>query len=139
MPNAELVDRDSFISLGEIVRELLSSIAAITNNQADDNRYVAMARDYRLAVAGRPWVNACIVARQIGAQAFGITVDDLLAINRCHPLVEKRHKIMAFTAVVTGASISKIGHAFHRDHSTVIYALSKYEPTIRAAIYGDTT
>ena len=104
-------------------------------SHADDlARYRAMADEFSRFVAARPWSNHCIVARDIGARAFGFTPSELLKEDRSPDLVEARHKIIAFTRVVTGANASRIGKAFERHHPAVTHACAKYEHEVRAAI-----
>jgi Bacterial dnaA protein helix-turn-helix len=98
---------------------------------ADEDRFLAMAHEFRQSVAARPWINQCIVAREVGARAFGITTSDILKDDRRPDLVDKRHKIVAFARVMTGASYSHIGRHFGRNHSGVAYACEKYESLIR--------
>jgi chromosomal replication initiation ATPase DnaA len=102
-------------------------------NLPDEPRYLTMLKEFQHRVAARPWINQCIVAREVGARAFGITTPEILSEDRRPDLVEKRHKIIAFAKVVTGASDSHIGRHFGRDHSGVGYACEKYEAIVRAA------
>jgi Bacterial dnaA protein helix-turn-helix len=140
MPQVEMPDYiDCFVShplgTGGLVRRLLAVLAGIKDE--DDNRYIRMALEFQQTIAARPWMNHCIVARQIGARAFGIATDELLSKDGRKPeLVEKRHKIIAFTRVVTGHGYNQIARAFERDRSSIAYSCEKYEDVIRAAIGG---
>lgn len=96
--------------------------------------YADMAREFHHICAARPFLNHCIVARDVGARAFSISVDQLLARTREGDQTETRQKIMAFVCVVTGASFRQVGGSFERNHSAVSYACDKYADTVRAAI-----
>ncbi|UQR66185.1 hypothetical protein LRP30_13415 [Bradyrhizobium sp. C-145] len=97
-------------------------------------RYREMAREFQRIRAARPYVNQCVVARDLGARAFGISVDHLLAGTREADVTAIRQKLMAFTHVMTGLSFRQIATVFDRDHSAVGYACNKYERAIRAAV-----
>jgi hypothetical protein len=100
----------------------------------DVPRYIEMAREFHRICAARPFLNHCIVARDVGARAFQISNDQLLARSREGDQTETRQKIMAFACVVTGASFRQVGATFERDHSAVSYACDKYADYIRTAI-----
>jgi|GEM_PF-6519807 len=107
-----------------------------TRRALDGPRYRHMARDFRCICAARPYLNHVVVARDVGARAFAISVDQLLARVRDGELTEARQKIMAFAYVMTGAAFSQIGRFFDRDHSAVHYACDKYADAVRAEVDG---
>jgi len=136
MPDAERTYIDFFdchLMLGDRGHELIAQYDEGYANLPDEPRYRTMHQEFRQSVAARPWINQCIVAREVGARAFGITTSEILSEDRRPDLVDKRHKIIAFTKVMTGASYSHIGRHFGRDHSAVGYACEKYEAIVRAA------
>ncbi|WFU42565.1 helix-turn-helix domain-containing protein [Bradyrhizobium sp. CB82] len=98
--------------------------------------YADMAREFRRICAARPYLNHCVVARDVAARAFETSIDHLQSTTRDADNAEVRHKIMAFVYVITGAKFSEIGRVFNRNHSAVSYACGKYADAIRAAIGG---
>jgi chromosomal replication initiation ATPase DnaA len=64
------------------------------------------------------------IQRQVCLE-FGITKDELLGPSRKAQNVEARHTGMYLAKAIPGATFPKIGRAFRRDHTTVIYAVRK--------------
>jgi chromosomal replication initiation ATPase DnaA len=110
--------------------------AAAARRAIERPRYADMAADFHRICAARPYLNHCIVARDVGARAFDVSVNRLIARTREGDMTEMRQRIMAFVHVVTGAKFSQIGKSFDRDHSAVSYACDKYADAIRAEIGG---
>jgi hypothetical protein len=104
---------------------------------SDGARYRKMRYEFKAISAARPYLNQCTIACSVGAQVFGVTVQDL----RTRPnrdVLATRQKIMAFTKVVTGASYHQIARTFDIDHSAVIRACERYELSIRLVLAGKT-
>jgi hypothetical protein len=108
--------------------------ASLLDRGGEQNRYRQMAREFRRICAARPYLNHCIVARDVGARAFEISIDHLQLATRDAEASEIRHRIMAFVYVMTGAKFAEIGRAFGRNHSTVSYACDKYAASISAMV-----
>ncbi|MBR0941024.1 helix-turn-helix domain-containing protein [Bradyrhizobium liaoningense] len=100
---------------------------------SDGARYRKMLDEFKSISAARPYLNHCSIACSVGAQVFGVTVQDL----RTRPnrnVLAPRQKIMAFAKVVTGASYHQIARTFNIDHSAVIRACERYEFSIRLVL-----
>ena len=100
---------------------------------SDGARYRKMRDDFAAISAARPYLNHCTIACSVGAQVFGVTVQDL----RTRPnrdVLATRQKIMAFAKVVTGANYHQIARTFNIDHSAVIRACDRYEDFIRRVL-----
>jgi chromosomal replication initiator protein len=66
------------------------------------------------------------------AEAFGLTVDDLVGPRRARPLVTARHVAMYLVRTLTDYSYPSIGKIFGgRDHSTCISAYEKIEDQMK--------
>lgn len=63
-----------------------------------------------------------IIAEE-AARAVGTDVNDLLADRRGGPALIARHIAFVLARDLTRLSLPKIGHAFRRDHTTVLHAL----------------
>ncbi|MDC4232545.1 chromosomal replication initiator protein DnaA [Actinomyces sp. B33] len=59
------------------------------------------------------------------AHYFGVTIDQLCSTDRSHDVVEARQVAMYLCRELTDLSLPKIGSAFDRDHTTVMYANKK--------------
>jgi hypothetical protein len=102
---------------------------------ADADRYRRMRAEFDAIAAARPYLNQCIIACTVGAQAFAVTVTDLQTRpNR--DIMVTRQKIMAFTKVVTDANYHQVARAFNIDHSAVIRACERFEDFIRLTLAG---
>ncbi|WP_063685597.1 helix-turn-helix domain-containing protein [Bradyrhizobium stylosanthis] len=109
---------------------LACSSLAMSVAATDGARFRKMCDEFGAISAARPYLNHCSIACSVGAQVFGVTVQDL----RTRPnrdVLATRQKIMAFTKVVTGASYHQIARTFNIDHSAVIRACERYEEFIR--------
>ncbi|WP_028164080.1 helix-turn-helix domain-containing protein [Bradyrhizobium elkanii] len=87
-------------------------------------------------IDGCPSWSATVACRNAGARAFGVEVDDLRARSRGRRIIHIRQILISFTHVVSGASWRRIGRAFDRDHTTIMYTCRKYDNEIRLAL-GD--
>jgi|SRR5882724_6838382 len=99
-----------------------------------------------------PTENRCKVALHVGAVHFGqqvgrdgkianirVQIAALQSSDRTGRIANIRQQLMAFCRVVslgspTPNALQGIGRAFHRDHSTVVYAIKKYGDAISEAI-----
>lgn len=57
------------------------------------------------------------------AAAFGVSSQDLLSTRRVAALVSARHAAMWLARKRTGHGYLRLGNAFRRDHSTVMYGV----------------
>ncbi len=112
---------------------LAGTTLAVSLAATDAARYRKMLDEFKAISAARPYLNHCSIACSVGAQVFGVSVQDL----RTRPnrdVLATRQKIMAFTKVVTGASYHQIARAFDIDHSAVIRACERHEQFIRRVL-----
>ncbi|KRQ99246.1 hypothetical protein [Bradyrhizobium valentinum] len=100
----------------------------------DIDRYTWMEREYRREVGNRKWHKHCAVVIKLGAIAFDIPVDDILARDNNREKTDKRHKIMAFARVATGATFHQLADAFNRKHSAVAVGVERFEAIVRRVI-----
>ena len=63
----------------------------------------------------------------IAARASGVTIEDLRSPTRRRRVVRPRQLAMFLCRRFTDATLSDIGRAFGRDHSSVVYALDRVE------------
>lgn len=82
----------------------------------------------------QPYLRPVLIARSVGARAFGVTIREMISDDRRWPLVHYRGKTMAFTKVVTGASTTEIGRVFGRDHTTICHAFKRFGDLVRRAL-----
>ena len=86
-----------------------------------------------------PTIRHCML---VTAQAFGVGLDGLRGERRSAPLIHARQVAMYLAHELTGASLSGLGRAFGRDHSTVARSVTKVresmaEDTELAALIAD--
>ncbi|MCS7252843.1 MAG: chromosomal replication initiator protein DnaA [Armatimonadota bacterium] len=67
---------------------------------------------------------------KVVAEHFNITVEDLRSAKRNRSLVQPRHIAMYLAREMTTESLSDIGRAFGKDHTSVIYAYEKIREEI---------
>ena len=65
------------------------------------------------------------------ARHYGVTKDDILSSKRSREVIIPRQLAMYLTRELCGASTTRIGDEFGRDHSTVMHALSKAEELMK--------
>ena len=65
------------------------------------------------------------VIQRTVADAFGVTIADLLGRRRTRNIAEPRMVAMYLAREFTGRSTSEIGAAFARDHATILHAGSQ--------------
>ncbi|KKB81031.1 hypothetical protein VW35_02360 [Devosia soli] len=63
---------------------------------------------------------------EYAALAGGVDASDILGSNRTREVVDARHHALVLTYQHTQASLPAIGRLFGKDHSTVCYAMNKY-------------
>lgn len=102
---------------------------------SDSERYRWMFHEFNSICAKRPLNNRCAVARDVGAKAFDISLEELATSRRLlYSKSHKRQKIIAFTLLVSGISARAVAAAFGLRHSTCQFALKKYGPRIQRVI-----
>lgn len=104
-----------------------------------DHLYREMAEVYREACRKRPLANRALTALAIGSRFFDVEIALLQGEHRNFVVTDVRHRIMAFSRVVSAIdqpliSYPAIGRAFNRDHATAMYAFSKYGQQIAGAL-----
>jgi chromosomal replication initiator protein len=67
----------------------------------------------------------------------GVRVADILSAKRQRKYVRARYMAMAICRDYCGASFPEIGRAFHRDHSTVMYAMDRIDALMTDKDLGD--
>ncbi|MFT4603576.1 MAG: chromosomal replication initiator protein [Rhodothermales bacterium] len=66
---------------------------------------------------------SAVEIRDLVAEAYGMTVEQVIGKSRKRPIVDARHVAMHFCKLMTSLSLEAIGRRFGgRDHSTVIHA-----------------
>ena len=60
---------------------------------------------------------------EVGAEVFGLSVDDVMGDWRAPVVSHPRQCIMVAARRLTGLSYPAIGRVFHRDHTTVQHAM----------------
>jgi chromosomal replication initiation ATPase DnaA len=97
-----------------------------------------MEAEYQRLTIQHPLIKRALLARNAGARAFGIDIDDLISASRKRPSVtERRMLLMAAIklSLLPNISMATIGQAFGaRDHSTVTYAVNRYRLAVTQAM-----
>ena len=110
-------------------RDLIAGLNQVVARSTLLKRPVSLdlAREALLAVEvpGQPRSIAEIV--QAVARGTGVSIQDLEGRSRRRSIVRPRQMAMLLCRRFTSASLAEIGHAFGRDHSSVIYALARVE------------
>lgn len=83
----------------------------------------------RVLLNDEGWNSACAAAAQaIAAQAYDMTLDQMLARNRCRAwIAEGRQVAMYLTHVIGQVPLSETGPHFGRDRTTVAHACARIE------------
>lgn len=110
------------------------SAAELEEELSDGKRYVKMALHYRRLRRDYPSLNHALAARNAGAVAFDVTVEQLVSASRRKPLTLIRMKVLAATLLLTKLPPSHVSRAFRRSRTNVIYARRRYGKDIRAAL-----
>jgi chromosomal replication initiation ATPase DnaA len=96
-----------------------------------------MEAEYQRLTIQHPLIKRALLARNAGARAFGIAIDDLISASRKPNVTERRMLLMAAIklALLPNVSMNVIGQAFGaRDHSTVINAVNRYRLVVTQAM-----
>jgi signal transduction histidine kinase len=72
---------------------------------------------------------SAIIVREVCSQ-FRLTREELFSKSRVARIAFGRMLAMYLCRLVTKASLARIGDAFHRDHTTVLYAIRRIESTM---------
>ena len=96
----------------------LASVMALTENViVEQRRREAMARESVIEEAKEIMVEV--------AEEYGVTVYQLTSPSRSKHVVKPRWEVMRRLRDELDLTLDAIGRVVHRDHSTVIYGLSK--------------
>jgi chromosomal replication initiation ATPase DnaA len=97
-----------------------------------------MEAEYQRLTIQHPLIKRALLARNAGARAFGIEVDDLISSSRKATVTERRMLLMAAVRIIVPtASMDLIGRTFgDRDHTSVINAMNRYRLAITQAMRG---
>lgn len=71
-----------------------------------------------------PTISEC---QELVCRDVGLPMKLLLGSGRSPALVRHRHTAMWLAQEVTGESLTRIGHAFSRDHTTILHAVGQIE------------
>jgi len=119
----------------ESVANLDSVLRRIADGTLTLPRPFLKARDLQ---APRPAPATCehdrtgiIALQQAVAGVFGLRRDDLIARCRAKEVAFPRQIAMYLARELTGASLPQIGHAFDRDHTTVLHACRRVKAVLR--------
>jgi chromosomal replication initiator protein len=69
--------------------------------------------------------------QQLIAEHYRINIEDLISSKRTANLAEARQIAMYISREALGATYQSIGHAFNKDHSTIIHACDKIEKMMK--------
>jgi chromosomal replication initiation ATPase DnaA len=103
----------------------------------DIERLRLMETEYRRLTIQHPLIKRALLARNAGARAFGIDIDDLISSSRKPDVTERRMLLMAAIKLLLlpNVSMNSIGQTFGaRDHSTVINAVNRYRLAVTQAM-----
>lgn len=74
---------------------------------------------------------------RVATHRAGVSIDEMISSSRKPHVTDWRKAAYAAARQATGASYPKIGRAFNRDHTTVIYGARTADPIrVRAIIEG---
>ncbi|MCA1524336.1 hypothetical protein [Bradyrhizobium yuanmingense] len=100
-----------------------------------DIRVVLFAeQEFRRQRAARGYMKQCDQAFACIVKGYGAQPSIVTRPDRDPELIEMRQKMMAFVAVVTGATHRQVGLVFKRDHSSVGSACARFAAAIRNLI-----
>ncbi len=117
------------------IRQLESCIAGIILKSNITKRKIdlSLAREVlETMVESRPGINIDKI-KEVVARSFRIDVDDLSSPSRKRSIAYPRNICMYLCQQYTNESISNIGKAFNRTHSTVIYATKRLKQEIKTS------
>lgn len=84
---------------------------------------VALYREVPVRTDGRVTVRDVLLSV---CDREGIPVKEMLSKSRIRRLADVRQEIMYLAACLTPASLPTIGHALHRDHTSVLHGIRKH-------------
>jgi chromosomal replication initiation ATPase DnaA len=96
-----------------------------------------MEAEYQRLTIQHPLIKRALLARNAGARAFSIDIDDLISSSRKPSVTERRMLLMAAIKLLLlpNVSMNVIGQTFGaRDHSTVINAVNRYRLAVTQAM-----
>lgn len=96
--------------------------------------YLVVSRSIRFPMEKR--------SRQFGvcaASAFGVKAEEIFSERRSRHIVDPRQVAMTMAYLYTPSSLPDIGRTFDRDHTTVLHAVRKWTPAVRAAVEAVTS
>ncbi len=117
------------------IRQLESCIAGLIlkSNIAKKSINLALAREVvETMLDNRPGIDIDRI-KEVVARSFKITVEDLGSPTRKRSVSYPRSICMYLCQKYTNESITNIGRAFNRTHSTVIYATNRLKQDIKAS------
>ena len=111
------------------IRELEGALIRVTafanlNRQEVDMTLAEIVLKDLIPEGGEPEITAALIIAQTAAY-FGLSIDDLCGPSRSRVLVTGRQISMYLCRELTDLSLPRIGQAFGRDHTTVMYAERK--------------
>lgn len=106
--------------------------AARTSGIGDD--YRRMAKLYQERCKSSPGSKRAVIAAQVAAEVFGISLDELKSQSRRAGLVWVRLRVMAFAKLVSGRSTYEVGRVVNRGHVAAMRAYRKHGGEIAAAL-----
>ena len=106
---------------GALIR--VTAFASLNKTPIDRSLAEIVLRDL-IADASTMQISAAIIMAVI-AEYFDITVEELRGPGKTRPLAQSRQIAMYLCRELTDLSLPKIGQAFGRDHTTVMYAERK--------------
>ncbi|MBS9533761.1 chromosomal replication initiator protein DnaA [Mycobacterium sp. M1] len=106
---------------GALIR--VTAFASLNKTPIDRSLAEIVLRDL-IADASSMQISAAIIMAVI-AEYFDITVEELRGPGKTRPLAQSRQIAMYLCRELTDLSLPKIGQAFGRDHTTVMYAERK--------------
>lgn len=123
---------------GALIR--VTAYASLNRENLDLSLAEVVLKDLIPDGQGETEVNAQRIIAET-ARYFNIGVDDLTGTSRTKTMVTARQIAMYLCRELTELSLPKIGHAFGKDHSTVMHADSKIRTLMseRRSVYNQVT
>ncbi|ONM49075.1 chromosomal replication initiator protein DnaA [Nocardia donostiensis] len=130
---ASRVERNIRELEGALIR--VTAFASLNGQPLDQSLAEVVLRDLMPETAALEITAATIMA--VTAEYFNTNMEDLTGPGKARPLAQARQIAMYLCRELTDLSLPKIGQAFGRDHTTVMYAEKKVrkEMTERRRVY----
>ncbi|WP_040839425.1 chromosomal replication initiator protein DnaA [Nocardia brevicatena] len=130
---ASRVERNIRELEGALIR--VTAFASLNGQPLDQSLAEVVLRDLMPDTAALEITSATIMA--VTAEYFNTTMEELVGPGKARPLAQARQIAMYLCRELTDLSLPKIGQAFGRDHTTVMYAEKKVrkEMTERRRVY----